>query len=372
MSARRIHLKLEPGSMHGRGIATGVGRYARGRVDWSFHMVSRVAMNQGEDITPRTGDGLIGGGNARVLAGWSDRLLRRVVNVSRGHHLAGAANVTCDDEAIGKLAAEHLMSKPIEHLAFVGPTTSGLRYESFAKALRAANRDVTRLVTELDAVAMAPLLGELACPCGILCFNDLFATTVVRAAGTLGLRIPQDLAVVGVDNDTFAMIFCPIDVTSIDPDFERVGFEAARVLDGAFKGADPPDEAIRIPPRGLIERASTDFPGMDDELAVWAARLIRQRAFEGLTVAEVADALPTTYRTLDRRFQRAFGRTLHEEMTRVRIEEAKRLLRETRAPSIEVAERVGYGNAKHFSTTFRRHAGLSPSAYRREHRGRLR
>lgn len=372
MSARRIHLKLEPGSMHGRGIATGVGRYARGRVDWSFHLVSRNAMDQGEDITPRTGDGLIGGGNAQVLAGWSDRLLRRVVNVSRGHHLAGAANVTCDDEGIGKLAAEHLMSKPVEHFAFVGPATSGLRYESFAETLRGANREAKRLVTELDAEAMAPLLSDLACPCGILAFNDLFATCVVRAAGLAGLRVPQDLAVVGVDNDTFAMIFSPIDVTSIDPDFEGVGFEAARVLDGVFDGADPPDEPIHIPPRGLIERDSTDFPGTDDELVVAAARLIRRRACEGLTVAEVAEAMPTTYRTLDRRFQKAFGRSLHEELTRVRMEEAKRLLSGTRLPLSEIAERVGYGNAKHFSTTFRRHAGLSPSAYRREHRGRLR
>lgn len=354
--------------MHGRGIAAGVARYAREQVDWSFHMVSRASMQLGEDVTPDTGDGLIGGANPMTVAGWSGEARRQVVNVSRGHFLPGSANVTCDDEAIGKLAADHLMSKPVEHYAFIGPQSSGRRYGSFAEALPRTDGGARFLVTPLDVESIARLLSDLDRPCGILAFNDLFAIESIRAAGMLGLRVPQDLAVVGVDNDTFAMVFSPIELTSIDPDFQEVGYEAARVLDAVFQGADPPADPVRIPPKGLIERHSTDFPGLDDELAVAAARIIRERACEGLTVAEVADALPTTYRTLDRHFQKAFGRSLHEELTRVRMEEAKRLITKTPLPMLEIASRVGYGNSKHFSTVFRECVGMPPSAYRRSHR----
>lgn len=130
-------------------------------------------------------------------------------------------------------------------------------------------------------------------------------------------------------------------------------------------GAPPPDDPIRIPPTGLIERNSSDFPREADELVVRAARMVRDRACKGLTVEQVADALPITYWTLNRRFKAAFGRSVRDEILHLRLAEARRLLATTRMSMSEIAERTGYGEANHFSASFRTHVGVSPSDYRR-------
>lgn len=164
----------------------------------------------------------------------------------------------------------------------------------------------------------------------------------------------------------FISVFSPVPVTSVALDFEQVGYEAARRLDRVFEGDDPPAEPIRIPPIEVVERQSTDFSGRIDPLAVSAARLIRRRACEPRCVPQMIARLPSSYRTVDRRFREAFGRSLHAEVTRVRLVEAARLLRTTRLPLSAIAHQVGYGNTNYFNTVFRKQMGQPPGAYRRQ------
>jgi LacI family transcriptional regulator len=236
------------------------------------------------------------------------------------------------------------------------------------RVVRRAGRRVQAVVVEARDDSLAEPLKALPASTGLFVFNDEWAHQVVRIARSLGIAIPRDVAVVGVDNDEMASAFAPAPLTSVDPDFEAVGYEAAVWLDRMFEGEAPPEAPIRMPPRGLIERGSSDYPAQADELAVQAARLIRRRACDGLTVEQIPDFLPATYWTINRRFQAAFGRTLHEQIIATRLDEAARLLRTTRLPVIEVCERVGFGNVKHFSTVFRRRVGQSPASYRRAHR----
>lgn len=368
MRTFRVHLAIDHDTSMGRGIAVGAARYVReSGLPWTFHVVDRLAVRLGEHTTPATADGLIGAAHHDwVIDPWRQDSLHRVVNISRSSDLQGAGNVTCDDAAIGQLAAEHLLSKSITSFAFIGPTRAGLRCTAFLDTVRRAGYHAKRLEVPLGDAFAKQRVAALPRPCGILAFNDVVATQVLTAALDSGLAVPQDVAVIGVDNDEFQMVFAPMDLTSVDPDFERVGHEAAAALDRVFQGGEPPAKPLRIPPKGLVERDSTDFPGIRDELVVAAARLIRKRACKGGTVADIAGALPITYRTLDRRFQAVFGHSMHEQITEVRLREAAFLLTQTPLPLHEIARRVGYTNVKHFSTVFRKHVGTPPSAYRHE------
>jgi len=190
---------------------------------------------------------------------------------------------------------------------------------------------------------------------------------VMQCAAEAEVGVPDRLAVVGVDNDELQTMFAPVAVTSIDPDFVEVGRRAGAVLDAVLRGEAPPAKPIRVSPRGVVERASTDFPGKVDPVALAAARLIRRRALDGITVDDLLAELSTTRRTLDRRFQEAFGRSIWQEITRLRMIEAKRLLSQTRLPIGEICRQVGYVGAPHFSRLFGKEVGCTPSAYRKRH-----
>ncbi len=370
MQPLTVHIPLVMSSAMGRGVVEGIARYADRRRDWQFRNAAPDAERSGGDLGPKTGDAILGVIRPEVLRRWRGKRRRRVVNVSRRRDIPGAANVTCDDRLISRLAAEHLLEKDIEHFAFVGDSGSGSRCDAFVEALDARARDCDVYIHPDPGQPMGDALDEwlasLPKPCGLMAFSDGFASDVIGRALKLGIPVPQDLAVIGVDNDTFLSLLSPIPITSVDPDFASIGWRAAEVLDGVLAGKDPPDEPIRIPPRRVVERQSTDFPNETDQLAVRAARLIRQRACDGVSVAEVVDALPVTQRSLERRFRRVFGHTLRDEIIRARMTEARRLLADTRMPVADVAARTGFSDAKHFSTMFRKTHGLPPSHYRQQ------
>ena len=131
---------------------------------------------------------------------------------------------TGDDAAIGRLAAEHLLAKPLDHLAFFGPPTSAARRDVFTQEARRAGRDVEIINSEgLWGEALAERLRELPKHCGVFAFNDDLGSQIIRAARELDIPMPQDLAVVGCDDDSLINAFSAVSLTSIDPDFRRVG-----------------------------------------------------------------------------------------------------------------------------------------------------
>lgn len=371
MAKRRIHVFLTPGSAMERGVLAGLAAYSHDKPDWQLNMWAGYRARDGAAVSPGTADAAIGRITPAIAEQWSGEPRRPLVNVSRSMEVPGAANVTCDDAAIGRLAAECLLGKGLEHFGWIGVADAGPRYTQFARTLRRRGHHVDRFAPAADEdfhAAQAAWLRGLGVPAGVMAFNDLAAMDLIALARQLDIGIPRHLAVVGVDNDELQTMFSPVAVTSIDPNFTEVGRRAAQTLDAMLQGADPPDEPIRIPPRGLIERESTDFPGELDPLAVAAARLIRRRALEGINVGDVVAALPAARRTLVRRFAEAFGRSIGQEIARVRIEEAKRLLAATDLPLARIAERTGYVSNPHFSKVFRKHVGATPSAYRKQMR----
>jgi LacI family transcriptional regulator len=220
---------------------------------------------------------------------------------------------------------------------------------------------------EMHSDTYGDWLESLPRPCGLL------LVSAQRAPGTLlhcerrGIRVPEDLAVLGVEEDPLLCRLTNPPLSTIDHNTERVGFEAARMLDMLMAGqaVDPP--VVRIPPRGVVRRQSTQMLATRHEGVVRAVRYIREHIEEPLTVAEVLRHVPVGRRSLDMAFQRPLGRGIGEEIRRQKLRLAQDLLVETTLPMADIAVRVGFSSASHMTHVFARELGTSPTAWRDEH-----
>lgn len=396
MKSRTVLLLLSNATSIGRGIIQGVVDYAHRHTTWTFLPVLPEAGRLPRSFDPRPGsiDAVIGGIGPEIISRWPPNDRPLLINTFRGGLLpeGEGANVVCDDLSIVGIAARYLRSKGLEHFAYFGPrpAISRMRAQAFIDHLQAPGRPVSwlrddhaeasqvcspgrpvpRQGNDGDYARLTAALRELPRPCGVLAFNDVWADRVIRLIGLAGLNVPRDFAVLGVDNDTLLSIFSPVTVSSIRIPFERIGYEAARVLDRMFQGEAPPMQPILIPPTEIVERHSTDFPGEGDWLAVQTARLIQRRACEPVKVPDMLSELPASYRTIDRRFRQAFRRSLQDEITRVRMAKACRLLKTTSLCQAAIALQTGYTDPNYFNSAFRKYMGLPPGAYRQQQKTR--
>lgn len=294
-----------------------------------------------------------------------------VVNVSNTMPFPRLTVVTQDDEAVGRLAAEHLCLSGCRQFAFWGQSHalySMERLTGFRSALKPIGGT-------LDVVNMLPLYGrreylrilkwlsQKTPPLGVFAVLDAFALLVLRAARELGWRVPEDVAVLGAGDDDFLVGFERTPLSSIKLPARRIGFEAGAEIDRLILGLEP--RRVRLAPLAINARQSTDTIFIHDEAVVKALRHIRSHATASPYVGDIARASGIARTTLQKRFRAVVGRTLLEEIQRVRIEHAKELLRSSDLKLETISERCGFGNAQRFSVLFRRHTGLPPGKFRR-------
>jgi LacI family transcriptional regulator len=200
-----------------------------------------------------------------------------------------------------------------------------------------------------------------------LCWNAARGRQVTEACHYAGLRVPDQVAVLGGEYDDLMSHISNPPLSTLDQPSEQIGFAAAELLASMMSGRKPPTQPLLFPPTRIVVRHSTDTVAIDDELIRDAITLIRQRASEGICVADVVRRLSVARRTLEQRFIRLMGRTPAAEIRRVRIELAKRLLIESDKSVAQVARASGFSQQDLFSRTFRRSVGVPPSDYRRQH-----
>jgi len=217
---------------------------------------------------------------------------------------------------------------------------------------------------ELPNTQLVQWLRSLTRPAAVFACNDVRGRQVLTACLRAGLSVPDDVAVLGVDNDDVICDLSAPPLSSVEPDTKRIGYEGAALLDRLMAGKLPPEEAILIPPKGIHIRQSTDVVALDDRDVVTALRYIRNHACDGITVDDVAQQTAISRATLDRRFQRALQRSPKTEIDRIRVNRAKRLLVETEYKIAAIATMTGYAMAPQFVTAFKRLAGFTPGKYR--------
>jgi LacI family transcriptional regulator len=374
-----------------RSIAMGVAEYARERGDWRLY----IEEEQGKrlpDFRAWPGHGIIASFDDAEMAAAVLASGLPVVAVGGGGggftHSSVIPYVATDDEQIARLAAEHLLGCALEHFGFYGlpssPATiwSDSRCRAFVDRVAAVGRTCHPLIARHEATSWTLLqaeitewLAELSKPVGIMACDDVRARHVLEACRRLGLRVPHDVAVIGVDDDEFACELSDPPLSSVAQAARRVGYEAARLLDRNLRPSpkeprQPRPVRLVVPPIGVVPRRSTDTLTVADPVIAATIRSIRERATRGLGIADLVRDSGLSRWQLEKRFQRVVGRSLHEDILSARLAEARRLVTTTDMPLKTVAPRAGLSSVTYMTTLFRRHFGMTPATMRAATGGR--
>jgi LacI family transcriptional regulator len=332
------------------------------------------------------GDGII----ARIENRRMARVIRnlRVPSVDlRGRVLdPRIPSILTDDDAGARLAAEHLLERGFRHFAycgFVGTEYSDARSNVFERVIceagftcsiyqlphrfqggRAERMEVQRLIYEKN---LAKWLQRLPKPIGLMACNDARGQQVLNACRDLGIAVPGELAVVGVDNDDMVCDLCDPPLSSVVPNTRKIGFEAGSLLERMILGEPPPNKAVFIMPLGIVRRQSTDVLAIQDKVTAEAIRFIREHACDGIRVEDVLQRLPLlSHSALERQFNKLLGRTPKAEIIRVQLDRVKELLTESDFTLKEIAAKTGFHYHEYMSALFKEKIGETPGHFRRQ------
>ena len=299
------------------------------------------------------------------------------VNISHRLDATGFPSVVHDDPAIGRMAAEHLLGLGFVHFGYVGLRScaySDDRWRGYRTALQGHARSCVRTsISERwrrrwDSAAfharMDAWLSRLPRPAAVFACTDSVGWPVTEACHRLGIRIPNDVAVLACDNNELFCLTIDPPLSSVDTWPRRLGYEAAALMARLLAGKRAPAKPVRVPPRGIVQRHSTDVLAVDDEQLAAAMRFIREHAGEPINVAAVARAQAISRSSLERRCRARLGHTLLDELHRVRIERVKTALIRTNDTLAAISASCGFRHPTAMYSLFKRRCGMSPGDYR--------
>jgi LacI family transcriptional regulator len=371
-----VALLIETSNSYARGLLRGVKAYVREHEPWSIYLGEQ---GRGDSAPPWLarwhGRGIIARIENRRIADAVRRSGKAAVDVSAARLVPSLPYVETDDAAIARAAADHLLERGFKHFAYCGVDPfkwSAYRAEHFARYLRERGFDCHHyrpprsgpIAWEQQQIALARWLRKLPRPVGVMAAYDIRGRQLLDACRGIDLAVPDEVAVVGVDNDELLCELADPPLSSVVPDAHRAGHTAAALLDRLMRGKLVPPEPVLIPPLGVATRRSTDVLATDDRVLAEAVRFIREHACEGINVVDVLRAVPLTRRVLEARFKDLTGRTPHEQIVKLRLDRVKELLAQTRLPLAVIARRAGFRHVEYLSAAFRRKIGQWPSEYR--------
>jgi LacI family transcriptional regulator len=378
---RRILLVIPMDFESGRGILRGIRNYAGGRSDWSLQL--RVPVMPFRLLADESVDGVIAHLHLRRMVAPILRLGRPVVNVSNtiGESLK-LPRVGSDEEQIGRLAAEHFLERGFRHFAFFGysqVTHSRARGAAFRARLAEAgfsceaiwksnpNHLVSGIPFVKEDTRILPWLRSLPKPVAVLAATARIGFEILEICREEHIPVPHEVAVLTVDDDDVLCGLATPPLSAVRAEYERIGAEAAALLERLMAGEAPPSAPILIPPDRVIVRQSTDVLAVHDAALEKTMRFIRDNIHRPIRGADLAACAGLSRRMLERRFRTAFGLAPLQEVRRFRVDRARQLLAETHLPMPLIAERCGFATPQLFANVFRRQTGQSPTRYRREY-----
>jgi LacI family transcriptional regulator len=292
------------------------------------------------------------------------------VNVASSAHSSSLPCVTHDDHAIGRMGAEHLLGQGATDFAFFGDSaqlSSTQQEEGFGSEIEQAGRVChVRDGNGLEkSEAIKRWLAELPKPIAIMTGNDYMARQTINIAVEQGLRVPDDVAVLGVSNYRWAVLMSEVAPSSIELSWYRIGQIAAQTLEGLMDGGAPPPPCY-IPPLRVVQRRSTEIVASDDPLVAHALQYIRDHLSHGIDAEDLLDQLEVSRRTLDNRMKAATGQSLYTAICRLRVEQAKQMLVKTDATMERIARECGLDRQSRLNELFKRQTGMTPGQFRQQ------
>jgi LacI family transcriptional regulator len=379
----KVALLVETARGFGRDFLLGIARYSRLHGPWSFHItpgdykqaVPKMKLWGGTGIIARIANERVAqavlSANVPVIAlGLTDDQMRS------DSPLTGLSEVSSDPVEVARLAAEHLLSRRFSRFAYVGSEDRGWsqrREKAFYNYLaergyqphiyRQPKRPQDRM-WEREQEFLARWIAGLPAPIGLFACDDDRGREVLEACQLAGLHVPQDVAVIGVDNDE---VFCELadpPLTSVALNAETAGYRAAALLDEMMRGRVKRRQTLLVEALGVVTRRSTEVVAVEDEDVAAALQYIQREQGRNISVESVVEEVAISRRNLEKRFREIVGRTILDEIQLVRLERAKRLLVETTYPVSKVAELAGFGSAGYFIQFFQKRVGKTPRKYR--------
>ncbi|HLL88782.1 MAG TPA: DNA-binding transcriptional regulator [Tepidisphaeraceae bacterium] len=290
------------------------------------------------------------------------------VNVSSALATDELPAVVSDDEAVGRLGADHFLRRSFRHFAFYAPGNhrfASLRHEGFQSRLRESACYAPYLTQPAELVRVLAVGDK---PLAVMACNDAAGLFVLDRCRDAGLRVPDQVAVLGVDNDDLMQSLAFPPLSSINMATERIGFEAAAMLEKLMAGERPRATRVLVPPTAVVTRPSTDLLAVGDADVADAVRFIRGHVGGAIGVNDVLTVVTLSRRQLERRFRAVLGRSVLDEIRRCRIDRAKQLLIETELTLAQVSTACGFSTPSYFTVVFRDETGQTPGAYRQQHR----
>lgn len=297
------------------------------------------------------------------------------VNMSNLIQDIALPRVANDDPATGRMGAEYLLGKGFKVFGFVGQERawfSRRRHEAFSRVIeQAAGRACHACVLDVKqpdkgVAAVRHWLGEVPKPIAVMAATDLIGRTIIDCAVALGLRVPDDVAVLGVDNYQWMSALARTSMSSVEPDWQQIGYRAAQMLDGLMAG-EIHSRPRRVVPLRVVTRRSTDIALADDPIVVDALGYIRDHCTQGVVVEDVLDELGVSRRSLEMRMKRSTGQTPLRAIHTAQVDVAKRLLTDSELHIGQIAHRCGFDQQARLNHLFKRVTGMTPSQYRRQH-----
>jgi len=378
-SSFKVALLIETSNRYGRDLLYGVRDWLQQRGErWSIRFTEQSRRAPLPSwLGDWQGDGIIARVDSPQIATALKRAKIPVVDVSADRPKSAFPRVSIDNESVSRLAVAHLKDKGLQDIAFIGDRRfvwSRQREDEFRHIMEKAGKpcriyktpsvDNAHLGSDSELRGIVRWLKNLPRPIGIFACYDNRALQVLEACQLSGFSVPDEVAVLGVDDDEVLCQLCNPPLTSVLPNARLTGYEAAAMLSRMMHGEHLASQTRYIEPIRVVERQSTDATAVNDPKIAAAVRFINEHACEGIDVSDVLRAVPVSRTLFDRRFKTWLGHSPHQHITNKRIERAKQLLFDSDLAITVIAELAGFLTASYLSTVFNRETGMTPYAYR--------
>jgi LacI family transcriptional regulator len=380
---RRIALIYDARMVYDLKVMTGVAAYLKKGAKYSVYIEENALKDQRlPDLRSWEGDG--------VIADFDDPAIARAVLQSKlpavafgggyGWYLAGSGipYFYTNNQAIANLAADHLLDRGFRHFAYCGYAHNSIngwseeRERAFVERIKGHGFSCAvyrgRYKTSYQWTSLQRSLGAwlklLPKPLGVLAANDNRGRQVLEACRACDLRAPEEVAVIGVDNDELLCQLSSPPLSSVEQGAKRLGYGAAALLNQMIEGKQPSQRQFVIDPTGVVTRQSTDFLAIQDPKVAKAMTFIREHAFDGIKVPDVVNAVAVSRSGLETLFAAVLGYTIHSAIRKVQMERVRRLVSDTNLPLKQIAADTGFKSVQHMTTHFVKAFGQPPAKYR--------
>lgn len=368
---QKVGIFVDSIGAYGRGVTRGILAYQRYR-RWETSMIRTWIFQPTQFINQWVGDGLIVMLPNEQTQTEVRSTGRPSVCVSSLLPEVDPVSVVTDDLAVGAMVARHFIDRGFRDFGFAAhfdtaqtPAFVRDRLRGFTSVVEEAGFSCRSAVRYADLPA---LLSSLTVPAALFAANDEVGIRSIEMAEEMGLRVPEQISVVGVDDDDLLVESTDVSLSSVALPTFRIGFEAAALLDKIMRGEAPETTLFKLPPLAITTRKSSDLSAIPDADVTAALAFIRQHAAEPIDVSAVVAGVPVSRRVLERRFQKFLQRSILDEILRVRIERARHLLIETTLPVGEVIRACGFASRARFHAAFAKSTGMQPKAFRNRYR----